>query len=168
MKKTIRTIFTNWHILVIGLAIGAIITTGIYLLVKPEPAPVDSLEKSLLAWGGSIAKGRYDDNPARHTKLDDTYVFPISSKEASSSGWTENGQCVTGIGRYFSNPNLPNLLIYNESSELIGVYLYSYNPMANPWTKSDSLVIPQDITLINGEHWSVLLYFQNPSKACGL
>jgi len=168
MKKTIRTIFTNWHILVIGLAIGAIITTGIYLLVKPEPAPVDSLEKSLLAWGGSIAKGRYDDNPARHTKLDDTYVFPISSKEASSSGWTENGKCITGIGRYFSNPNLPNLLIYNESDELIGVYLYSYNPMANPWTKSNSLVIPQDITLINGEHWSVLLYFQNPSKACGL
>ena len=83
--KYIRNIFTNWHILIIGLAIGALITAGLYLLIKPEPAPVDSLEKSLLAWGGSISKGRYDDNPARYTKLDDTYVFPLSSKEASSS-----------------------------------------------------------------------------------
>tara|TARA_B100000686_G_C16760380_1_gene958262 strand:+ start:1224 stop:1727 length:504 start_codon:yes stop_codon:yes gene_type:complete len=166
--KYIRNIFTNWHILIIGLAIGALITTGLYLLIKPEPAPVDSLEKSLLAWGGSISKGRYDDNPARYTKLDDTYVFPLSSKEASSSGWSENGQCVTGIGRYFSNPDLPNLLIYNKSDELIGVYLYSYDPMSNPWTKSDSLVIPTNLTLIDGDHWSVSLYFQNPSKACEL
>ena len=167
MKKTISTIFTNWHILVIGLIIGALITTGVYLLVKPEPEPVDSLEKSLFAWGGSIAKGRYDDNPARHTKLDDTYVFPLSSKEASSSGWTENGHCVRGLGRYFSNPDMPNLLIYNESDELIGVYLYSYDPMANPWTKSQPLVIPQNITLVPNEHWSIPLYFQNPSTACG-
>ena len=166
--KYLSNIFSNWHILVIGLAIGAIITAGIYFLLKPEPEPVDSLEKSLLAWGGSIAKGRYDDNPARYTKLDDTYLFPLSSKEASSSGWTENGKCITGIGRYFSNPELPNLLIYNKSDELIGVYLYSYNPMANPWTKSNSLVIPPNLTLVNGEHCSVSLYFQNPTKACEL
>ena len=127
--KYIRNIFTNWHILIIGLAIGALITTGLYLLIKPEP---------------------------------------LSSKEASSSGWSENGQCVTGIGRYFSNPDLPNLLIYNKSDELIGVYLYSYDPMSNPWTKSDSLVIPTNLTLIDGDHWSVSLYFQNPSKACEL
>ena len=77
---------------------------------EPEPEPVDSLEKALFAWGGAITKGRYDDNPARHTKLDDTYVVPLSSKEASSSGWTENGHCVRGLGRYFSNPDMPNEL----------------------------------------------------------
>ena len=167
MKDTISSIFANWHILVIGLIIGVLIATGIYFLVKPEPEPVDSLEKALFAWGGAITKGRYDDNPARHTKLDDTYVVPLSSKEASSSGWTENGHCVRGLGRYFSNPDMPNLLIYNSIDELIGVYLYSYDPMKNPWTKSQPLVIPQDITLVPNEHWAIQMCFQNPSKACG-
>ena len=94
-------------------------------------------------------------------------MVPLSSKEASSSGWTENGHCVRGLGRYFSNPDMPNLLIYNSIDELIGVYLYSYDPMKNPWTKSQPLVIPQDITLVPNEHWAIQMCFQNPSKACG-
>ena len=167
MKDSISSIFANWQIIVISFIIGVLITTGIYFLVKPEPEPVNSLEKALFTWGDAIVNPHWMEGRKEMVTLVDSYDLPLSAKDAVTSGWTENGRCVEGLGRYFSNPDMPNLLIYNSIDELIGVYLYSYDPMTNPWTKSQPLVIPQNITLVPNEHWSIPLYFQNPSTACG-
>lgn len=150
-----------------GIIIGALLAVGIFYLVKPEPEPVESLEQALFAWGGTQVKGRWDDQTVQN-KLEDTHVFPLTATEANSSNWTAKGQCIEGIGRYFSHAEMPNLLVYNNLGDLIGIYLYSYEPMSNPWVKSQPLVIPSNITIIEGTHWSLPIYFQNPSNACGL
>ena len=150
-----------------GIIIGALIGAGIYFLVKPEAENVDSLEQALFAWGGTQVKGRWDDATVQN-KLEDTHVFPLTANEAKSSNWTENGKCIEGLGRYFSNPAMPNLLVYNSLGDLIGIYLYSYEPMLKPWIKSETLIIPNNITVIAGEHWALPLYLQNSSNACDL
>ena len=150
-----------------GIIIGALIAAGIFYLVKPEPEPVESLQQALFAWGGTQIKGRWDDQTVQN-KLEDTHLFPLNVSEANSANWIENGQCVKGIGRYFSNDDMPNLLVYNNLGDLIGIYLYSHEPMSNPWVKSEPLVIPNNVTIIKDTHWALPLYLQNPANACGL
>ena len=60
------------------------------------------------------------------------------------------------------------LLIPLYIGDLIGIYLYSYESMSNPWANSQPLVIPSNITVIQGSHWALPIYFQNPSNACRL
>ena len=150
-----------------GIIIGVLIAVGIFYLIKPDSEPVESLEQALFAWGGTQVKGRWDDQTVDN-KLEDTHVFPLTATDANSANWIENGQCVKGLGRYFSHAEMPNLLVYNNFGDLIGIYLYSYEPMSNPWVKSEPLIIPDGITIIQDAHWALLLYLQNPSNACGL
>ena len=57
--------------------------------------------------------------------------------------------------------------MYNIDDELIGFYQYSRLEMPSPWAQMDELKGGGGLTIIDFEHWGLLVYFQDPLRACG-
>ena len=61
----------------------------------------------------------------------------------------------------------PYLLIYNVDEELLGMYLFSTTEIVDaPWARMNELVVAGS-PVIDGEHWAMLVYFKDPTRACG-
>ena len=99
--------------------------------------------------------------------------LPVTAAEAVAAGWKDPVLCDPGRGRYFQKDvlgeDLPYLLMYNNEDELIGVYLYlvSDDELPPPWKKWENLV-GGGAPIIDYEHWSLLVYFQDLNHACAV
>ncbi len=97
--------------------------------------------------------------------------LPLTAAEAVADGWTDPIFCSAGRGRYFqkgpAGEGEPFFLMYNGDDELIGMYQFSKSEMPTPWKRLDELRGGGGLTLIDFEHWGLLVYFQDPTRACG-
>ena len=57
--------------------------------------------------------------------------------------------------------------MYNADDELIGMYLFSKSEMPVPWHRWDELKGGGGLTLIDFEHWSLVVFLQDATRACG-
>ena len=98
--------------------------------------------------------------------------LPLTSAEAVAAGWTDPIFCSAGRGRYFqkgpAGEGEPFFLMYNDIDELIGMYMFSKSEMPIPWKRLDELRGGGGLSLIDFEHWGLLVYNQDPTRACGV
>ena len=129
-------------------------------------------DRVFLTSGGTVqASG----NHARIGILDDQIAMevelPLSAAEAVAAGWKDPVYCSSGRGRYFqkdpAGEGQPYVLMFSHDDELIGMYQYSRAEMPLPWRRQDQLLGGGGLTLIDFEHWSLIVYFQDPTLACG-
>ena len=97
--------------------------------------------------------------------------LPLTAAAAVADGWIDPIFCSAGRGRYFqtgpAGENEPFFLMYNGDDQLMGMYLFSTSEMPSPWKRLDDLRGGGGLTLIDFEHWGLLVYNQDPTRACG-
>ena len=93
--------------------------------------------------------------------------LPLTAAEANAAGWKDPVLCSVGRGRYFQKEGVPYLLLYNHQDDLIGIYQFSEIEMPAPWAKSDELKGAGSLIFLE-EHWSLIVYFKDPTRACKL
>ena len=97
--------------------------------------------------------------------------LPLTAAKAVAAGWTDPIFCSAGRGRYFQKGPVgegePFFLMYNAVDQLIGMYMFSKAEAPIPWKRLDELR-GGGLTLIDFEHWGLLVYFQDPTRACGV
>ena len=95
--------------------------------------------------------------------------LPLAARDAVAAGWKDPFLCDSGRGRFFQKETAgqvePYFLMYNHLDELIGVYLYSESEMPLPWSPIEELQGGGQ-TLLDFPHWSLLVYFRDPTQAC--
>ena len=98
--------------------------------------------------------------------------LPLAVSDAVADGWTDPIFCSSGRGRYFhkgpAGEGEPFFLMYNSDDQLIGMYLFSKSEMPTPWKRLDELKGGGGLTIIDFEHWSLVVFFQDPTRACGV
>ena len=100
-----------------------------------------------------------------------TADLPLTAAEATSAGWTDLIRCFRGRGRYFEKKDAtgqpgPNMLMFNDENELIGVYLVSRIEMpVPPWEYMEDGLI--GVMSYEFEHWGLPIYMKDPTLACG-
>lgn len=100
-----------------------------------------------------------------------TEELPLTTAEATATGWKDLMRCFNGRGRYFEKMDAqgqpgPNMLMYNSDDELIGVYIVSTVEMATPpWEHNENGLI--GVNSYEFPHWSLPVYFTDPTLACG-
>ena len=97
--------------------------------------------------------------------------LPLTAAEAVAAGWNDPIFCSSGRGRYFQKGPVgegePFFLMYNGDDQLIGMYQFSKYEMPIPWKRLDELRGGGGFTLIPFEHWGLIVYYQDPTRACG-
>ena len=97
--------------------------------------------------------------------------LPLTAAEAVAAGWTDPIFCSPGRGRYFhrgaAGEGEPFFLMYNGDDHLIGMYQYSKTEMPIPWKRLDELRGGGGLTIIDFEHWGLIVYYQDATRACG-
>jgi hypothetical protein len=152
--------------LAVGIGIGFVAFSA---LGEQEVAAIGDAVS--LTSGGTVKRaGRYVDAGripgAEHRVTED---MPLTATQAVADGWRDSGACVEGRGRYFQkggpDEGPPYLLMYSSLDELIGIYQVSTVEMPSPWQQQESLQ-GAGATLVSIPHWSLLVYFKNPARAC--
>ena len=89
--------------------------------------------------------------------------MPLTATVAVTAGWNDSGQCLAGLGRYFTKgEGEPYALMYNKADDLIGVYHFSSNELPPPFVKKAALAEAG----ISTDHWGLFVYFMDPTDAC--
>ena len=97
----------------------------------------------------------------------DKLSIPLSTANATASGWIDPILCAAGRGRYFTKPDSTNLIIlYNNQENVMGLYISSDVEMPEPWKKIDALKGGGGLELIDKEHWGLYAFFNDSLKAC--
>ena len=95
--------------------------------------------------------------------------LPLAARDAVAAGWKDPFLCDSGRGRFFQKETGGQLesyfLMYSHLDELIGIYLYSESEMPLPWSPIEELQGGGQ-TLLDFPHWSLLVYFRDPTQAC--
>ncbi len=98
--------------------------------------------------------------------------LPLTAAEAVAAGWTDPIFCSPGRGRYFhkgpAGEGEPFFLMYNSADELIGMYLFTKSEMPIPWKRLDELRGGGGITIVDFEHWGLIVFYQDSTRACGV
>ena len=96
--------------------------------------------------------------------------LPLTAAEAVAAGWKDPFLCDAGRGRTFQKAgeqDVPYLLMYNIDNDLLGMYMFSMVEVPQaPWVKMGDLVAGGR-PVIEEEHWAMLVYFKDPTRACG-
>ena len=136
---------------IVGLAIGFVVGILIPMFIGGNE-PVISVGDRIILAG----------NP----KIDEISI-PLSTVNATESGWIDPILCAAGRGRYFTKPDSSNLIIlYNNQEDVMGIYISSDVEMSKPWKKIDSLKGGGGLELIDKEHWGLYAFFNDSLKAC--
>ena len=95
--------------------------------------------------------------------------LPLTASDAKLQGWTDQVSCFEGKGRYFlhtdSEGNLnPLVLVFNSEDRLLGTYLTSKVELPDPWEHRPNGL--QGVPSYGFEHWSLPIYFKDPTSAC--
>lgn len=89
--------------------------------------------------------------------------IPLTAADTVTAGWNESGQCVPGLGRYFTRgEGEPFALMYSKADDLIGVYHFSLTELPSPFVERPG--IPE--VGISANHWGLFIYFVDPTHAC--
>ena len=89
--------------------------------------------------------------------------IPLTASDTVTAGWKESGQCVPGLGRYFTRgEGEPFALMYNKGNDLIGVYHFSLTELPSPFVERPG--VPE--AGISTNHWGLFIYFVDPTNAC--
>ena len=98
--------------------------------------------------------------------------LPLTAAAAVAEGWTDPIFCSSGRGRYFQKGPVgegePFFLMYNGDDQLMGMYQYSRSEMPIPWKRLDDLRGGGGKVLIDFEHWGLIVYYRDPTRACGV
>ena len=99
--------------------------------------------------------------------------LPLTAAAATAAGWKNPMLCDAGRGRIFKKEgeqDVPYLLIYDSydsTDELLGMYWFSMTEVTGaPWAKMSELFVAGR-PVIEEEHWSMLIYFKDPTRPCG-
>jgi hypothetical protein len=143
----------KWFWLGVGGLVMAVLGGVVAIQVKPE--------STILSLGDQVmlADGAVNRQPQ---------AVPLTAAEATTEGWTQQGSCVEGKGRYFkkgTQGQIAYLLTFNADDELIGLYLFSKEELPSPWDPVEQLVAA-GATLLDFAHWSLPVYFLDPQTAC--
>ena len=146
----------RWFQLALGAVVMAVIGAVIGLIVSPGDSGTSLGDRVIITTGsGSII----------------TEELPLTATEATSAGWTDLVRCYKGKGRYFEKTDAQGqpgtyMLMYNNDNELIGVYIVSTVEMViPPWERMEEGLI--GVTSYEFPHWSLPVYFKDPTLACG-
>jgi len=91
--------------------------------------------------------------------------LPLTVAAAINNGWDINSNCDSDNGRFFNKPEIPYLLGYDSTDELLSIYLFSRKEMPAPWSWSinnDTKLYPS----IGYEHSKLIIHFKEPTNAC--
>ena len=136
---------------IVGLAIGFVVGILTPMFIGGNEPVVSVGDRIILAG-----------NP----KIDEISI-PLSTVNATESGWIDPILCAAGRGRYFTKPDSSNLIIlYNNQEDVMGIYISSDVEMSKPWKKIDSLKGGGGLELIDKEHWGLYAFFNDSLKAC--
>ncbi len=178
----------RWVQLASGYALAAVLLAVIVvLLASAEDSSATWVgDRVFLTSGGTITfgysiSGRYslarsaskeykDGRPKSQITVD--MSLPLTAAEAVAAGWTDPIFCSSGRGRYFqkgpAGEGEPFFLMYNGDDQLIGMYQFSKSEMPTPWKRLDELRGGGGLTLLDFEHWGLIVFFQDPTRACGV
>ena len=155
----------RWVQYVLGFA--ALFVAGMVvasIVLKEDPIPIERPDRLVLN----------ADNGDQAAEL------ALTAAEAVLNGWKDPVLCYKGsgsfvgknvsderLGRYFHNESAgetPSYLsIYNETGELLGVYLISPIELPAPWKHQ-----PEGLqNVLTSEHWGLPLYVRETKEACG-
>ena len=145
--------------------LGAAIAVAIVLGALSGPSAGDHVS---LTSGGNVGASIRANIPAIGVP---SLELPLTAAEAVAAGWEDPILCSVGRGRYFQKaPDAaddPFFLMFNSEDELIGIYLVSKNEMPSPpWRRVDELKGAGSKTIIDAAHWSLIVYFRDPARAC--
>lgn len=163
----------------IGLIIGVFLPVNVFMnsgknVGDTVSTEADSEENQfvtsvkLMSGTAPVARGEFE----RGTPLgvDSAIDLPITAAEAVVGGWKDPVLCSIGRGRFFQKGLVgegePYFLMYDAVDRLIGIYQYSEFEMPPPWEKHDQLSGGGGLTIIDYPHWSLVIYFRDPVKAC--
>ena len=90
---------------------------------------------------------------------------PLDLNAAVATNWERYVLCIAGRGEYLTNPNKPYLLNYTSAGELASIYVISTSEQPSPWRYTEELT-PNEMNLVEYEHWSLIVHFQNPLNFC--
>ena len=170
----------RWVQLASGYVVAAVAIAVIVVLLASggDPSATSVGDRVFLTSGGTIVTtGKFHGDPGGgsgrlRSQLTVDMSLPLTAAEAVADGWTDPIFCSSGRGRYFqkgpAGEGEPFFLMYNGADELIGMYLFSKSEMPTPWKRWDDLQGGGGITLIDFEHWSLVVFLQDATRACGV
>ena len=154
------------------ISVAGIISAVVFTSVGISLGSVDS-EESQQAWSKntsvSFVTGMTVESIGELNQLgglgSSTQVaLPGTAIAALEAGWKDPILCEVGRGRYFQKDLMdgiePYILMFNNSDNLIGIYLFSEIEKPLPWRHT------KEISAVDFEHWGLFVYFQDPAKAC--
>ena len=160
-----------------GYAVAAVlVAVMVVLLASPGDSSATSVgDRFFLTSGGTVhlsGQGAVSYVGILKSQIPVEMRLPLTAAEAVADGWTDPIFCSVGRGRYFQKGPVgegePFFLMYSADDELIGMYLFNKFEMPIPWKRLDELRGGGGLTLIDFEHWGMLVYTQDPTRACGV
>ena len=159
-----------------GYVVAAVlVAVMVVLLASPGDSSATSVgDRFFLTSGGTVhlsGQGAVSYVGILKSQIPVEMSLPLTAAEAVTAGWTDPIFCSVGRGRYFqkgpAGEGEPFFLMYNADDELIGMYMFSKAEAPIPWKRLDELRGGGGLTLIDFEHWGLIVYFQDASRACG-
>ena len=154
---------------IIAAIVGAIIGTWISPSANDTSGDSNTLNslstprEKVVFKGGDAPKTRSAEPGGRSAGVETTLELPLTTTSANTAGWNESGQCVAGLGRYFTKgEGEPFALMYNKTDILIGVYHFSLTELPSPFVERP-VVLEAGIST---NHWGLFIYFIDPTNAC--
>ena len=92
-------------------------------------------------------------------------TLPLLVDQAANNNWERFVLCIAGRGEYLANADKPYLLNYSSAGELSSIYFISTVEQPEPWKYAEDLT-PNEMNLVNYEHWSFIIHFQDPLNFC--
>ena len=92
-------------------------------------------------------------------------TLPLLVDQAANNNWERFVLCIAGRGEYLANADKPYLLNYSAAGELSSIYFISTVEQPEPWKYAEDLT-PNEMNLVDYEHWSFIIHFQDPLNFC--
>ena len=160
------------QLVVVGAAMAVLgAVAGVVALSGPEDAQTVSVgDRVMFTSGGTVqVSGDGGDIGTLAAAADEK--LPLTSAQAVAAGWKDPVLCSVGRGRYFQKgpggEGVPYFPMFNRDDALIGIYHFSETEMPPPWTQMDELYGGGGLKLLDA-HWGTFVYFQDPTRACGV
>ncbi len=164
----------RWILLTSGYVVAAVLLAALVVSVLTGDSSTTSVgDRVFLTSGGTVQisgfSGSFYGIMASQVPVEMT--LPLTAAAAVAEGWTDPIFCSVGRGRYFqkgpAGEGEPFFLMYNADDKLMGMYMFSKSEMPIPWKRLDELRGGGGKLVIDFEHWGLLVYLQDPTRACG-